>query len=464
MEKQKLDEEACRKRRKEVDTATAKAKKEKEERDRRKELKARVAAEEYNLFLVKESERELMLAEEAKKQLARKSEEADRVREAMAEKDWQELQEKESAEGVPVGAPVFRYRSIQADRSREMLESMGNLRDRWSKALMERCNWFDSDLCILEPIKSMQLAAFKQLKLTGLLCSRFSATVRKGRRFFTLAGEDAELPNGRGGKRKEASRQQQRPASPAVPALDGGSRVEGGVAEDPLAVPGPSGLNMSTAGVPPSVLAVEPAAAVEPASQPLSALAAESETAAERAGELTAVAPAAAATDSAVKPAVQPAAAVEPANQQLSVLAAESAAGLAGESAAAVPAAAMELVAKSAVLADGPAAAPGGCWVMNSAISPKVIVKRTREGLAVVAAAEAATLHERQAGEPLSVLGCAPAAGRAAAESVNSPPVAVPRPAASVAAAQGKRKANAGAAEGSQKRKRSSPVKLKDLQ
>ncbi len=82
----------------------------------------------------------------------------------------------------------------------------------------------------------------------------------------------------------------------------------------------------------------------------------------------------------------------------------------------------------------------------------------------MVAAAEAATLHERQAGEPLSVLGYAPAAGRVAVESVTSPPAAVPRPAASAAAKQGKRKANAGAAEGSQKKKRSSPVKLKDLQ
>jgi hypothetical protein len=188
-----------------VDAATAKAKKEKEERDQRKELKARVAVEQYNLFLVKENERELMLAEEAKMQLAKKSEEADRAREAKAEKDWQELQEKELAEGVPVGAPVFRYRSIQANRSREMLESVGNLRDRWSEMSLERHNWFDSDLCILEPMNSMQLAAFGKLKLTGLLCSRFSATVRKGRRFFTLAGEGAELPNGKGGKKKEAS-------------------------------------------------------------------------------------------------------------------------------------------------------------------------------------------------------------------------------------------------------------------
>jgi hypothetical protein len=27
---------------------------------------------------------------------------------------------------------------------------------------LERCNWFDSDLCILEPINSMQLTAFEQ--------------------------------------------------------------------------------------------------------------------------------------------------------------------------------------------------------------------------------------------------------------------------------------------------------------
>jgi hypothetical protein len=262
-----------------VDAATAKAKKEKEERDRRKELKARVAAEKYNLFLVKESERELMLAEEAKMQLAKKSEEADRAREAKAEKDWQELQVKESAEGVPVGAPVFRYRSIQADRSREMLESVGYLRDRWSEMSLERRNCFDSDLCILEPMNSMQLAAFEQLKLTGLLCSRFSATVRKGRRFFTLAGDGAELLNGRGGKKKEASQQQQRPASRQSPPRMGGGRVEGSVAEDPLAVPGPSGLNVRAVDVPPSVLAVEPAAVGEPtvelASDSLSALAAE---------------------------------------------------------------------------------------------------------------------------------------------------------------------------------------------
>jgi hypothetical protein len=65
------------------------------------------------------------------------------------------------------------------------------------------------------------MAVFEQLKMTGLLCSRFSATVKKGRGFFALAGEDAELPNGKGGKKKMASQRQQT-ASPATPAPDGG--------------------------------------------------------------------------------------------------------------------------------------------------------------------------------------------------------------------------------------------------
>jgi hypothetical protein len=165
-----------------VEAATARAKKKKKELAEQKELRARVDAEEYKLFLVKEAEREKMLADEAKEQLAKKSEEADRARMAKAEKDWQELQEKESAEGVPLGASVFSYRSIQADRSREAFESVGNLRDRWNEASLEKGHWFESDLCILEPINSIQMAVFEQLKVTGLLCSRFSATVRVGLR------------------------------------------------------------------------------------------------------------------------------------------------------------------------------------------------------------------------------------------------------------------------------------------
>ncbi len=57
-------------------------------------------AEEYKLFPVKEAEREKLLADEAKKQLAKRSVEAEKARMARAEKDWQKLQEKESAEGL----------------------------------------------------------------------------------------------------------------------------------------------------------------------------------------------------------------------------------------------------------------------------------------------------------------------------------------------------------------------------
>ncbi len=436
VEKQKLEEEKRRKRRKEVDAATALAKKKKEELAQRRELKARVAADEYNLFLVREAEREQMLAEEAKAQLVKKSEEADRAREAKAEKDWQELQEKESAEGVPVGSPAFRYRSIQADRSREMLESVGNLRDRWNEASLEKGHWFDSDLCILEPINSMQMAVFEQLKVTGLLCSRFSATVKKGRRFFPLAGEDAELPNGKGSKKKVASQQQQRAASPAASAPDGGSRVEGSVADELLAVPGSSGVDVRAREATPPVPAVDSAAAAEPAGEPAAELA--GETAAEPTAERSPV------------PAVEQVAAAEPARKELSVLAAEFAAVVPAAESAAVeglvskalsvlalepaaveePAAgplgelAKEPAAVSAVepmaagkgrpvLANGPVAATKECWVINPGIPPKVIVKRIREGSA--AAAEAATPWELQAGEPLPGLGPIPAAGRAAA-------------------------------------------------
>ena len=196
---------------------------------------------------MKEAEREKLLADEAKEQLAKRSVETDRARMARAEKDWQKLQEKESAEGVPVGAPAFSYRSKQADLSREAFESLGNLRDQWNGAALEKGHWFDSDLCILEPVNSMQMVVFEQLKMTGLLCSRYSATVQKGRRFFTLAGKDVELPNGKGGKRKAASKRK-RAVSPAAPALDGGSPVEGEMAGELLAVPGPSGMCAGSVG------------------------------------------------------------------------------------------------------------------------------------------------------------------------------------------------------------------------
>jgi hypothetical protein len=263
-EKKRREEEERQKRRKVVEEATAQAREEKKRRDEQRELKARVNAEEHKLFLVKEAEREKLLADEAKEQQAKRSAEAEKARMARAEKDWQKLQEKESAEGVPMGAPAFSYRSREADLSREAFESLGNLRDQWNEATLKKGHWFDSDLCILEPVNSMQMVVFEQLKMAGLLCSRYSATVQKGRRFFALAGKDMELPNGKEGKKKTASKRQQ-VASPAATAPDGGSPVEGEVAGELLAVPGPSGLCTGSSGSVRPAPAEESAAAAGPA-------------------------------------------------------------------------------------------------------------------------------------------------------------------------------------------------------
>jgi hypothetical protein len=455
-------------------------------------LKARVDAEEYKLFLVKEAEREKMLAEEAKEQLAKKSEEADRARMAKAEKDWQELQERESAEGVPVGAPAFSYRSKQADLSREAFESVGNLRDRWNGAALEKGHWFDSDLCILEQVNSMQMVIFEQLKMTGLLCSRYSATAQKGRRFFTLAGKDMELPNGKGSKRKAASKRQ-RAASPEAPALDGGSPVEGEMAEEPLAVPGPSGVSVGASGSVPPVPAEESAAAAEPTA---AGLAAAGPPPASPVMEPAMVQPAASAVEymAAVEPmgvglsvpATQAAATAPAAEAVMTVrLVSEALSGLALELAAAkkpaarVPArkpAAMEPAVATAevlattstaagrarpVLADGPVAASKECWILNPGVVSKVIVKMLSIG---PAAAEAAATEGKCAREPMPGPGWPPVARRAAAETESPPVVTAPEPAApTAAAAPVKRKAKAGVTGGSQKRKKSSPAEAKDL-
>jgi hypothetical protein len=198
---------------------------------------------------------------------------------------------------------------------------------------------------------------------------------------------------------------------------------------------------------------MEQVAAVEPTMVELSVLAVES---------------------AAVAPAAEPAAAVRLVSEALSALALElaavkeSTAGvLAGEPAAVEPTAAVSVAEPTAakggrpVLADGPVAAPKECWVINPRTTPKVIVRRVPSGS--VAAAEAAASWEIRAGEPVPGLGSVPAAGRAAAETRTSPMATTSRLAAPAAAAPGKRKANAGVAGGSQKRKRSSPVKIKDL-
>ncbi len=234
--------------------------------------------------------------------------------------------------------------------------------------------------------------------------------------------------------------------------------------------------------------AVDSAAAVEPAAVEPAAVRPAVEPAGERSPapvteQVAAVEPAVmelsvpAAESAAVAPAAEPAAAVGPVKGTLSVSASvpaaveESAVGvLAVEPAAVEPVAATAAVSAAVltaakegrpVLADGPVAAPRECWVINPGIAPKVIVRRIPSGSA--AAAEAATSWEIKAGEPLPELGFIPAVGRVAAEIRTSPIAATPRPAVPAAAAQGKRKASAGVAEGSRKRKKSSPVKIKDL-
>jgi hypothetical protein len=170
-----------------------------------------------------------------------------------------------------------------------------------------------------------------------------------------------------------------------------------------------------------------------------------------------------AAESGAVMSVAEPAVAVEQMSETLSGLSfgsaavEKSAAGvLAGVPAVAEPVAAKAAVLTLAregrpVLADGPVAGLKECWVINPGITPKVIVRRVPSGSAV--ATEAAASWEIRAGEPVPGLGSVPAAWRAAAETRTSP----------IATAPGKRKASAGVAGGSQKRKRSSPVKIKDL-
>jgi hypothetical protein len=111
-------------------------------------------------------------------------------------------------------------------------------------------------------------------------------------------------------------------------------------------------------------------------------------------------------------------------------------------------------------LTDEPAAAPREYWVLNSAVDPKVILKRTFSE----SAAETAAAGAEWAGEPVPGLGEPPAARRAACETTDSPVVtaSAPRP-PMAAAASVERKAKAGMTGGSQKRKKSSPAEAKDL-
>ncbi len=115
------------------------------------------------------------------------------------------------------------------------------------------------------------------------------------------------------------------------------------------------------------------------------------------------------------------------------------------------------------VLANGPAAASKEYWVLNSAVGPKVILKKVLVGPAATAA-ETAAANVEWAGEPVPESGMPPAARQAASEAECLPVVTAsqPRP-PPVAAAPVKRKAKAGVTGGSQKRKKSSPAEAKDL-
>jgi hypothetical protein len=186
-----------------------------------------------------------------------------------------------------------------------------------------------------------------------------------------------------------------------------------------LAVPGPSGVDVSSSESMPPVPAVDTVAAVEPAMAELEAEGPAAEPAGERppAPAMEQVAPVEpavvelsepAAESAAVVPVVEQAVAVGPVSETLSGLASgpaaveESAAGvLAGEPAAVEPVAATAAVSAAVptaakegrpVLADGPVAAPKECWVMNPGIAPKVILRRIPSGPA--AAAEVAASWE----------------------------------------------------------------------
>jgi hypothetical protein len=489
-EKEKKEEEErkrAERRQKKVNEALARAKEEQEKREELKKGKAKAEAEEAKLFLAREAERDRLLAEEAKEQLTKKSAEADRARMARAEKDWRKLQEEESAQGIPQGVPAFNYRSRDADKSRETCESLGNMRDQWGETVLEKGHWFDSDLCILEPVNNLQMMAFEQLKVSGLLCSRYSATVQKGRRFFALAGKDMELPNGKGGKKKAASRQQLT-ANPAAPAPEGGSPVEGETAEEQLAVPGPSGLWAGSRGSKPPVPVEEPTAAAMPAARDSPArgsVAAEVPLAVPEKGPeerqlevMITELPGAelsvpAAQAAAAAPATESATVAELVSEALLVLEL----GIGAKAPTGAPAVVEPAAARAAAsavesapargerpeLAGESAAAPREYWVLNSAVGPKVIPKRAFSELAATAA-ETAAARAEWAGEPVPESGEPPAARRAACETTDSLLVtaSVPGP-PRAAAASVKRKAKAGVTGGSQKRKKSSPAEAKDL-
>ncbi len=116
------------------------------------------------------------------------------------------------------------------------------------------------------------------------------------------------------------------------------------------------------------------------------------------------------------------------------------------------------------MLANGPAAASKECWVLNPVVGPKVKLRKLSVGPAAAAAAETAAAGVKCAGEPVSGPELPPVARRAAMETESPPIVTASGPIPPTAAAASvKRKAKADVTGRSQKRKKSSPVKIKDL-
>ncbi len=100
---------------------------------------------------------------------------------------------------------------------------------------------------------------------------------------------------------------------------------------------------------------------------------------------------------------------------------------------------------------------------MNPEVGPRVIMRKLSVGPAAAAGTAAAEM--KCAGEPVSGPELPPAARRAVAETESPPIMTASGPILPTAAAAVpvKRKAKTGVIGGSQKRKKSSPVKIKDL-
>jgi hypothetical protein len=186
-------------------------------------------------FLQKEAVLDDRLVKEVEERfLATSSKRVSEAAKKKAKTKWAQLEEEEDKEERP-HLPVQRCRSLRADRNRKMLEAVGCLADQEEKMDVIMYNWLESNLCILAPVNSAQAAAFELMKVTGMLCSRHSTSVQKGRRFFVLAKEDEKFNSDKGGQEQAGPAERASPAQPVetaaptsstVPAEDMGSSTE----------------------------------------------------------------------------------------------------------------------------------------------------------------------------------------------------------------------------------------------